>query len=120
MTSRRAARSASRVPPDPSVSPPSPSGAAIKRLAREANVWFVSVGEGGAPHMAPVWFVFEGGWIYVCTDPRSVKVRNLRARPQVAAALEGGDRPVIVHGKAEILTKPWPENAVRAFRKKYD
>ena len=64
--------------------------------------------------------VFASGRVYICTDPKSVKVRNVRACPQVVAALERGDSPVIVHGAAEVAAKPWPVEVVDSFLSKYD
>jgi hypothetical protein len=68
----------------------------------------------------PVWFVAQGSCLYVVTDPRSAKVSNLRQLNLVAAALEGGDRPVILQGTAQILERPWPREVVKQFRRKYD
>jgi F420H(2)-dependent biliverdin reductase len=99
---------------------PSPSAAAVKRLEREPNLWLATVRRSGEPHLVPVWFVYEAGRLHVCTDPKSVKVRNIRARSSVVVALEGGDRPVIAYGKAQLLSRPWPPGVVADFKRKYD
>jgi nitroimidazol reductase NimA-like FMN-containing flavoprotein (pyridoxamine 5'-phosphate oxidase superfamily) len=98
----------------------SPSAAARRRLDHESNLWLSTVGKNQQPHLVPVWFVTVGGALYLCTDPRSVKVANVRRRPRVAASLEGGDHPVIVRGEAKMVAAPWPLEVVRRFRRKYD
>ena len=99
---------------------PSPSPAAVKRLEREPNIWLATVRPSGGPHLVPVWFVYQAGRLHICTDPKSVKVRNIRERSAVVVALEGGDRPVMAHGKARLLARPWPAEVVAAFKRKYD
>jgi PPOX class probable F420-dependent enzyme len=49
-----------------------------------------TVGEGGRPHMVPLWFVADGlelsGWTYA----KSQKVRNLERDPRATLGLEAG------------------------------
>src|SRR5207247_3164478 len=47
------------------------------RLAKERNIWIVTVRRDGRPHMVPVWFVWFESKIYVCIEPESVKGRNI-------------------------------------------
>jgi hypothetical protein len=67
-----------------------------------------------------VWFTYVEGIVYVCTERRTVKVRNISARPNVAFSLEGGGRPVIGFGRGRLVRRPWPSPAIEAFRRKYD
>ncbi len=97
---------------------PSPEAAA--KLESAQNLWFGSVRPGGRPHLAPVWFVWHDQKIYISTDPRSVKIRNLRSNPQVVVALEDGNHPVICEGEARILPEPYPESLLAAFHAKYE
>ncbi len=92
----------------------------IDRLETQQNIWFSSVRPGGRPHLAPVWFVWHNGKFFVSTEPDSVKSHNVRRNPQVALALEDGTHPVICEGKAYLLEKPWPEDLLAAFLKKYE
>ena len=53
---------------------------------------FITTRPDGSPHAAPVWFEYEAGGaghgtFRICTDPDSVKVRNLAADPARRAAL---------------------------------
>ncbi len=97
-----------------------PSAEVIAKLDSQQNIWFGSVREDGRPHLAPVWFVWHEGKIYIGTDPKSVKSRNVRRDGRVVLALEDGTHPVIVEGRAQPVEKPWPEPLLAAFFKKYE
>jgi F420H(2)-dependent biliverdin reductase len=92
----------------------------IARLETQQNIWFGSVRPDGRPHLAPIWFVWRGGKLYVATEPESVKSHNVRSNPQVVLALEDGTRPLICEGQAQPLAQPWPEDVLAAFLKKYE
>jgi PPOX class probable F420-dependent enzyme len=62
----------------------------------------------GRPHIAPMWFWWDGTHMYMETPPRSVKARNLRANPHCAISVditEGGLRfkAVVLEGQVELL-----------------
>jgi nitroimidazol reductase NimA-like FMN-containing flavoprotein (pyridoxamine 5'-phosphate oxidase superfamily) len=97
-----------------------PSQAIIDKLNAQQNIWIASVREDGRPHLVPVWFVWFQEKIYFGTESRSVKARNLRANPRVAAALEEGAHPVICEGTAKQFPKPWPDALLAAFMAKYE
>ena len=94
--------------------------AMISKLEDQQNIWFSSVRADGRPHLVPVWFVWFEGKIYIGTDPKSVKVKNIAANPKVALALEDGSKPVICEGTARPLEQPWAENLLEAFFRKYE
>ncbi len=98
----------------------SPTQEMIARLESEQNIWFCSVRPDGRPHMAPVWFVWHQGKLYIGTDPKSVKAANIRENPQVVLALEEGTHPVICEGSARPVPRPWPETLLAAFFSKYE
>ena len=60
----------------------------------------------GAPHAAPVWGVVNGDTLYLYSERRTVKARNLAADPRVVVHLESGEDVVIVRGTAEDLGSP--------------
>lgn len=68
----------------------------------------------------PLWFVWADGRIYLCVAGPSVKVRNITANPAVSLALESGSAPVVVEGQAALLPRPWPEEAIEGFQRKYN
>jgi PPOX class probable F420-dependent enzyme len=92
-----------------------------QRLKDERNLWLATVRANGAPHLVPIWFVAVDGAVYLCTGPDSVKVRNLRANPRIAFALEDGTSPVIFEGTARVLEiADAPPGIAPAFKAKYD
>jgi PPOX class probable F420-dependent enzyme len=90
-----------------------------KRLQTDQNLWLATVRPDGSPHLAPIWFVWVAGKIYLCTGADSVKVRNLKQNPRVSIALEDGNKPIVIEGHAQPLEQA--ETAVaKAFQHKYD
>lgn len=62
----------------------------------------------GRPHIAPMWYWWDGTSMYMETPPNSVKANNLRANANCAITVditEGGLRfkSVILEGRAELL-----------------
>jgi PPOX class probable F420-dependent enzyme len=94
--------------------------ALMARLESQQNIWFSSVRPDGRPHLAPVWFVWHAGKIYIGTDPKSVKAANIRANARVALALEDGTHPLICEGSARPVAQPLPADLLAAFFKKYE
>lgn len=92
----------------------------IAKLESQQNIWFSSVRPDGRPHLAPVWFVWHEGKIYIGTDPKSVKSANTRSNAQVSLALEDGTHPLICEGTVLVVEKPWPDSLLAAFFKKYE
>ena len=59
----------------------------------------------GRPHVAPVWFLWESGLVWVIAGNTAVKVRNIRANPAVALSVAADARPyqyVILEGQARV------------------
>lgn len=99
---------------------PNPGPETISRLENEENIWFGSIRPDGKPHLAPVWFVYVDEKLYLSTDPKSVKARNIHQNPHVVLALEDGLHPVICEGTAGTVEQFWPEKVIEAFQRKYD
>jgi len=90
------------------------------RLAAARNYWLCTTTPAGAPHAAPVWGAVAGGTLYLYSERRTVKARNLAADPRVVVHLESGEDVVIVRGTAQDLGAPadMPE-VVAALSAKY-
>ena len=59
--------------------------------------------------------------MYVCTSVDSVKARNLQANPSVSLALENGNAPVVLEGRACFTSiESVPPAVIEAFQRKYD
>jgi PPOX class probable F420-dependent enzyme len=59
----------------------------------------------GAPHVAPIWFVFDGDDIVFTTHNTSIKGRHLRANPRAALSADLEEFPygfVTVRGSVTI------------------
>jgi PPOX class probable F420-dependent enzyme len=93
---------------------------ARRKLETARNIWLSSVRPDGRPHLVPIWFAWHADKVYVCTDPSSVKGRNILQNPRMALALEDGDQPVICEGRAAVIPAPWPQAVMAVFRRKYD
>jgi nitroimidazol reductase NimA-like FMN-containing flavoprotein (pyridoxamine 5'-phosphate oxidase superfamily) len=68
-----------------------------------------SIGADGVPHIAPIWYVYENGKLYVQTGPRSRKARNIERNNKVAFSVDVGEafydlKAVVGKGTARILT----------------
>lgn len=71
----------------------------------------------GSPHVAPVWFRWDGEVVKVFTQTTAVKVGNIRRDPRVAMSVATQQAPygyVIVNGTAAISNEGIPDE-VRAM-----
>ncbi len=61
----------------------------------------------GEPHLVPVSYVYQDGFVFVVTDYRTRKLKNLRENPHAAVLIDtGGTRQALmVSGPAELIEK---------------
>jgi PPOX class probable F420-dependent enzyme len=59
----------------------------IRFLEREPVIWLSTVGEDGAPHLVPTWFVWDGDRITILSKPGARKARHIAAEPRVMLAI---------------------------------
>jgi nitroimidazol reductase NimA-like FMN-containing flavoprotein (pyridoxamine 5'-phosphate oxidase superfamily) len=52
----------------------------------------------------PVWAVWDDGALWFSSAVGSRKIRNLRAEPRCVVTTEDGRRPVVVEGRATVVT----------------
>jgi PPOX class probable F420-dependent enzyme len=83
-----------------------PFGKADAWLRATRSIWLATAGPDGRPHVAPVWFVWDGRAIYFCTGRTTVKHRNLERRPWVTAHLGDGDDVLIARGPVTVVVDP--------------
>lgn len=76
------------------------------RLAAARTYWLCTTLPACAPHAAPVWGVVVGQALYLYSERRTIKARNLAADPRVVVHLESGEDVLIVRGTAEDLGTP--------------
>jgi PPOX class probable F420-dependent enzyme len=90
------------------------------RLLTEKNIWLATVRPDGRPHLVPIWFIWLNEKVYICTEGKSVKIKNIQANPRVSVALENGSQPAIGEGTAVILQPPYAGDIIAEFKHKYD
>lgn len=82
---------------------PKSQSAVSNFMQKEWLASFATVDAEGRPHIVPVFFTYDEGKVYVQTDRRSVKVRNLARNGNVAVAVYRGEEAVILRGKGKII-----------------
>ncbi len=101
-------------------------------LAREQTCRVATVDESGNPHVSPLWFVWDGTALWLCSLRASRRFANLMSRPAVAVVVDAGQRygelrGVEIRGYATVVGDvPWsgevtPELEIpeRLFTEKY-
>jgi len=64
-----------------------PSGAE-EILAGRFIASFGTQNEDGSIHLTAVWYLFDGGCLYVATSSRTRKARNVAARPRASLMVD--------------------------------
>jgi general stress protein 26 len=86
----------SRLPDDPKLQ------AIISLIAAAECCWFGSVRPDGRAHLAPIWHVWHADQLFVVTQSKSVRARNILHNPSVSIALPDPLNAVIVEGEAHL------------------
>jgi PPOX class probable F420-dependent enzyme len=79
---------------------------AEERLSRARNYWVVTTWPDGRPHAMPVWAVWDDSALWFSSSVGSRKIRNLRRDPRCVVTTEDGQQPVVVEGRATVVTEP--------------
>jgi PPOX class probable F420-dependent enzyme len=77
---------------------------AEERLIRSHDFWLATVTPEGAPHLMPVWAVWQGGRLWFSSASGSRKARNLTAEPRCTLSTDDPLEPVVVAGRARLVT----------------
>lgn len=77
---------------------------AEERLVRSRNFWLATISAAAVPHLMPVWAVWEDGGLWFSSSCGSRKARDLAAEPRCSVATEDAAEPVVVHGRARLVT----------------
>ncbi|XVH31574.1 pyridoxamine 5'-phosphate oxidase family protein [Haloferacaceae archaeon DSL9] len=96
----------------------------VESLIRDAPVSaHLATSIDDRPHVAAVWYVYDGGSLYVLTGGK--KLRNLRENPRVAVSIERADGPAVewsvtALGTARVLDDPLRRREIeRRMSEKY-
>jgi PPOX class probable F420-dependent enzyme len=93
-----------------------------RRLHAEDIAWLTTVSPGGQPQSSPVWFLWDDGEFLIYAQPKSWKVRNIGAHPQVSLNLnssDSGGRVVTLEASARIAADQPPVHEAGAYLTKY-
>ena len=97
----------------------------MDKLAQFANQQFINVEtfrRNGQGVRTPVWFVEDGGTLYVRTADNSWKVKRIRNNPRVRVMpcdMRGGPKGEWVEGQARFATADEDKRVGQLLTKKY-
>ncbi len=95
----------------------------LVRFLDEAHVaHLVTLRLNGKPHVAPVWYVWDGSRAVVMAGQDAIKVQNIRRNPAVSLSIAAAQRPyhyVIIEGLATV-TRDDLDRQVRRICVRYD
>ncbi|QHA08778.1 pyridoxamine 5'-phosphate oxidase [Streptomyces broussonetiae] len=92
----------------------------LRRLATERDVWVSTAHPEHGPHQVPLWFLWDGRAMWMCTGAASATARNIRAEPRVHLALPDSFDVVLLQGEAEPFPAPQvPAEAAGAYARKF-
>lgn len=92
----------------------------LRRLTTERDAWVSTAHPDHGPHQVPLWFLWDGRAVWMCTGATSVTVRNVRTEPRVRLSLPDTFDVVLIQGEAEYFTgQEVPGPAAEAFAGKF-
>lgn len=99
-------------------------GPAFKELLR--GRYIASLGTenaDGSIHLTAVWYLFEGGYLYVATSSKTQKGRNVAARPTASLMVDvrkpGAERGVTAAGKVDVISGKQSQEINRRIHGRY-
>ncbi|WP_046503336.1 pyridoxamine 5'-phosphate oxidase family protein [Streptomyces odonnellii] len=92
----------------------------LERLVAGRDVWVSTAHPAHGPHQVPLWFLWDGRAVWMCTGAASATARNVRAEPRVRLALPDTFDVVLLEGEAECFPdEDVPGDAADAFTAKF-
>ncbi|MFB7715708.1 pyridoxamine 5'-phosphate oxidase family protein [Streptomyces sp. NPDC056105] len=92
----------------------------LERLVAERDVWVSTAHPDHGPHQVPLWFLWDGRAVWMCTSASSVTARNVRKEPRVRLSLPDTFDVVLIQGEAErFADQEVPGGAAEAFTDKF-
>jgi PPOX class probable F420-dependent enzyme len=78
-----------------------------------------TVRKNGAPHVTPIWYMYEGGKLIVNTTTERVKFKNIKRDDRVCFLVDNGYPYVAIFGRARIATERDPKKDIEALAIRY-
>lgn len=92
----------------------------LKRLSSERDVWVSTAHPEHGPHQVPLWFLWDGQEVWMCTGANSATARNAQKEPRVRLALPDAFDVVLLQGEAQCYPAgEAPKDAADAFAGKF-
>lgn len=73
----------------------------------------------GAPHVTPIWYVYDDGKLIINTTTDRVKFRNISRDPRVSFLVDDGYPYLMILGKARVATERDPLKDIEALAIRY-
>ncbi|MER0449943.1 pyridoxamine 5'-phosphate oxidase family protein [Streptomyces sp. Edi4] len=92
----------------------------LERLGSERDIWVSTAHPDHGPHQVPLWFLWDGHAVWMCTGANSATARNARREPRVRLALPDAFDVVLLQGEATCHpAQEAPTDAADAFADKF-
>ena len=91
-------------------------------LEKKAFAQLATLMPDGSPHVAPVWFEYDGTHILVNTAKGRVKDKNMQRDPRVGIDIMDPDNPyrhVSIRGRVADVTEKGADEHINKLSKKY-
>lgn len=88
----------------------------------KALLYLATIMPDGSPQVTPVWFSTDGEYILINTNEGRTKDKNMKARPQVALAIQdpnNQDRYLGIRGEVVGFTKESADEHINQLSLKY-
>src|ERR671934_173538 len=68
------------------------------------SIWVSTTRSDGRPHAVPVWYIWDGRYLYFISGRPLQKSKNLARQPWIVVHAGDGDDVIILEGSTEIVT----------------
>ncbi|MFF5566225.1 pyridoxamine 5'-phosphate oxidase family protein [Streptomyces sp. NPDC012623] len=92
----------------------------LERLSSERDIWVSTAHPDHGPHQVPLWFLWDGQAVWMCTGANSATARNVHDEPRVRLALPDAFDVVLLQGEARCYpAREVPNDAADGFAGKF-
>lgn len=92
----------------------------LARLDAERDLWVSTAHPDHGPHQVPLWFLWDGRAVWMCTGAASATARNVHEEPRVRLSLPDTFDVVLLQGEVEAYPAgDVPTDAADAFTAKF-